>query len=69
MLDELKFVQGSVSRKGFIPELTHFNIKDGMVRGYNGTLALCTPIPFDIDCVPKAEPLIKAIQNCVETHS
>ena len=67
MLKELKLVQGAVARKNFIPELTHFCIKDGLVRGYNGTLALCSPIPFDIDCLPKAIPLVKAIQNCEET--
>lgn len=67
MLRELKFVQGSVARKEFIPALTHFRIENGTVRGYNGTLALCCPIPFDIQCSPKAEPLVKAIGNCADT--
>lgn len=67
MLNELKFVQGAVAKKDFVPALTHFSIKDGLVRGYNGVLALCTPIPFDIACNPKAAPLIKAIGNCTET--
>lgn len=67
MLKELKFVQGSVAKKDFLPSLKHFRIEGGFVRGYNGTLALCSPIPFDIDCTPKAEPLVKAIQNCTET--
>lgn len=67
MLEELKFVQGSVARKDFVPSLTHFSIENSTVRGYNGTIALCSPIPFDIACKPKAEPLIKAIANCVET--
>lgn len=67
MYKELKFVQGAVARKDFVPELTHFQIRNGFVRGYNGTIALCAPIQLDFDCLPKAEPLIKAIQNCQDT--
>ena len=67
MLKELKFVQGAVSKKDFIPALTHFKIENGTVRSYNGMLSLCSPIPLDIDCAPKAEPLIKAIGHCDET--
>lgn len=67
MLSELKFVQGSVAKKDFLPALTHFVIENNTVRGYNGTLALCSPIPFDISCKPKAEPLVRAIGNCNET--
>jgi DNA polymerase III sliding clamp (beta) subunit (PCNA family) len=67
MLTELKFVQGAVAKKDFIPALTHFVIEGGTVRGYNGMLALCSPIPFDIECKPKAESLVKAIANCTET--
>lgn len=67
MLAELKFVQGAVAKKDFVPALTHFVIENGTVRGYNGMLALCSPIPFDIACKPKAEPLVKAISNCSET--
>lgn len=67
MLTELKFVQGAVSKKDFVPALTHFVIEGGTVRGYNGMLGLCSTIPFDIECKPKAEPLVKAISNCTET--
>lgn len=67
MLQELKFVQGAISAKDFIPALTHFRIENGTVRSFNGLLALCTPIQLDIDCTPKALPLIKAIGNCDET--
>lgn len=67
MLKSLKFVQGSVAKKDFVPSLSHFRIENGTVRGYNGMLALCSPIPFDITCTPKAEPLVKAISNCAET--
>jgi DNA polymerase III sliding clamp (beta) subunit (PCNA family) len=64
MLDSLKFVMGAVSTKDFHPELTHFRIQGGHVRGYNGTIALSSPLPLDITCNPKAEPLVKAIQSC-----
>lgn len=67
MLKSLKFVQGSVAKKDFLPALTHFLIEGGTVRGYNGMLALCSPIPFDIACAPKGEPMVKAISNCSET--
>lgn len=67
MLAELKFVQGSVAKKDFVPALTHFVIENGTVRGYNGTLALCCPIPFDVPCKPRAEPLVRAINNCNDT--
>ena len=67
MLAELKFVAGAVAKKEFIPALTHFCIENGTVRGYNGTLALCSPIPFDISCKPKAIPMVQAIRNCTET--
>lgn len=64
MLAELKFVQGSVAKKDFLPALTHFVIEKGIVRGFNGTIALCSPIQLDIACKPKAESLVKAINNC-----
>lgn len=67
MLKELKFVQGAVAKKDFIPAMTHFVIEGGHVRGFNGTLALSSPIPFDLDCKPKAAPLVRAIANCTET--
>jgi DNA polymerase III sliding clamp (beta) subunit (PCNA family) len=67
MLNELKFVQGSVAKKGFVPDLTHFRIENGTVRGYNGSLALSAELGIDLTCTPIATPLIKAIQQCDET--
>lgn len=67
MLKELRFVQGAVSKKDLIPAMTHFRIEKGFARAYNGTLALCSPVPFDIDCIPRAESLVKAISNCEDT--
>lgn len=67
MLNTLRFVQGSIAKKDFVPALSHFKIEKGSVRGYNGVLAISAPIGLDIDCNPKAEPLVRAIANCEET--
>lgn len=67
ILKSLKFVQGSIAKKDFLPALTHFVIEKGLVRGYNGVIALCSPIAFDIDCKPKADELVNAITHCDET--
>lgn len=67
ILESLKFVQGSIAKKDFLPAMTHFVIENKTVRGYNGRLALCCPIEFDIDCKPKADELVNAIQQCDET--
>ncbi len=67
MLEALKFVRGSIAKKDFIPALTNFVIENSLVRGFNGTIALCSPIPFDIACKPKAVALIDAIGNCEDT--
>lgn len=67
MLSSLKFVQGAVAKKDFVPELTHFHIQGGSIRGYNGMLGLCCPIDLDLDVCPRATPFIKAIQTCQDT--
>lgn len=67
MLTELKFVAGAVSRKDLVPAMSHFVIQNGFARSYNGSLALCAPVPFGLDCKPKAVPLIAAIDKCTET--
>jgi hypothetical protein len=64
MLQALKFVAGAVSRKDFVPAMSHFCIEDGTVRSYNGVMALSSPLPTTLACVPKAVPLIKAIEMC-----
>lgn len=69
MLTELKFVQGAVAKKDLLPAMTHFRIEGGHVRSYNGMLALSSPIPFDLDCIPKADQLVRAISNCQDTIS
>lgn len=67
MLRELKFVQGAVSKKDLVPAMTHFAIEGGFVRAYNGSLGLCAPIAFDIDCKPKAIQLVDAIRQSSDT--
>lgn len=67
MLKELKFVQGAVAKKDFVPALTHFQIKDGRVQGFNGSLSLSSPIECDLSVTPRALPFIKAIETCKDT--
>lgn len=67
MLRELKFVQGAVAKKDFIPAMTHFSIRDGRVSAFNGKLALSSPIQCDLECKPKAIPMVQAIGRCGET--
>ncbi|QBQ71195.1 DNA polymerase beta subunit [Shewanella phage S0112] len=69
MLEALKFVKGAVATKDFVPELTHFCIKDGYIKGYNGSIALASPIDLALEATPKAIPFIKAIEACKESTS
>lgn len=64
MLTALKFVRGAVAKKDFQPALTHFLISDGFVMGYDGVIALCSPIDLDVEAAPKAIPFVKAIERC-----
>lgn len=67
MLKELKFVQGAVAKKDFLPAMTHFKINRTSISAYNGTLALSAPLPIDLECKPKAAPFVQAIAKCTET--
>ena len=67
LLASLKFVQGAVAKKDFVPELCHFHIKDGQVKGYNGILGISCPIALNLDVTPNATQFVKAIQTCKET--
>lgn len=64
MLDSLRFVKGSVAKKDPVPALTHFSIKEGVIRGFNGIICMAAPIPLALDCQPKAIPFTKAIEIC-----
>jgi hypothetical protein len=64
MLKELQFVRGSVGKSKVDMSLSHFKIQNGCVKGFNGVLSICAPIPLDLDCQPDASQLIKAIGNC-----
>lgn len=61
MIEALKFVQGSIDKKGIVEELLHYRIVDGFVRGYNGRVSLCSPIETDLDITPKGLPFMKAL--------
>ena len=66
MLDSLKFVQGAIATKDFVPSLKHFHISNNTIQGSNGVITLNASIPLNIDCSPKAVPLVQAISNCNE---
>lgn len=63
MLKELQFVRGAVAKYGGEMAMNHFVIRDGRVTGYNGILAISSPIPIDLECQPNAAKLIKAVGN------
>jgi DNA polymerase III sliding clamp (beta) subunit (PCNA family) len=63
----LKFAQGAVSKKDFVPALSHFQISNGRVTGYDGKLSLSAPIALDLECCPKAGPFVNAVQACQDT--
>lgn len=69
MIDAIKFVRGAVAKKDFVPELTHFRIKDGRITGYNGVMALSSPINLDLDARPHAVTFANAVAKCEDTIS
>lgn len=68
MLDALRFVATAVAKKEFVPELSHFKIKDGRITGYNGILALSSDIDVDLDIMPHAAKFLAAIRACAATE-
>ncbi len=66
MKEALNFVKGAIARKDFVPELTHFNIADGRIVGFNGDMAISSPIGVDIRAKPHAQTFIKAVNSAVE---
>lgn len=63
MLNDLKFVAGAIARKDFVPALQYFKIEDGRIYAYNGSMAISTPTDLDVKLMPKAIPLVKAIEK------
>jgi DNA polymerase III sliding clamp (beta) subunit (PCNA family) len=63
-LEALRFTKGGVARKDFVPALQHFHIQNGRILGYNGNIALSSPIDINLSCRPKAAQFIKAIHTC-----
>lgn len=61
MLDALRFVATAIAKKDYVPELAHYQIRGGRVTGYNGMMALSSPIDVDLDVRPKAQPLLAAV--------
>lgn len=66
MLNDLKFVQGAVAKKDYVPALTHFHIGDGRIYGFNGVLAISTPTDLAVSATPKARSFVKAVERIPE---
>lgn len=66
MLNDLKFVQGAVARKDYVPALTHFHIADGAIFGFNGILAISTPTDLAVKASPKGAQFVKAVERVPE---
>lgn len=69
LLKDLKFVRNAVATKDFVPELTFFRICDGRVTGFNGELAISSPVAIDLDIAPSASHFMKALNACDEEIS
>lgn len=69
MIKALKFVQGAIAKKDFVPVLQHFRIKDKRITGFNGNVCLSSSIELDVNAQPKALPFIRAIETCEDTAS
>lgn len=69
MLNNLKFAQGAIKKNNINPELEYYQIKGGRVVGYNGFMALSSPIPLDIEAKPKADLFYKALNACGDAVS
>lgn len=66
MLNDLKFVQGAVAKKDYVPALTHFHIGEGRIYGFNGVLAISTPTDLAVRATPKAASFVKAVERLPE---
>ena len=67
LLDPLKFVQGAVARKDFVPELRYFRLEGGVAQAFNGMMAISAPIDLDLRCAPRAEAMVRALAHCEDT--
>ena len=66
MLEALNFTKGAIARRDLVPALTHFDIRNGRITGYNGRIALSSPIQVDLNVQPEAKSFIKAVETCSE---
>lgn len=69
MRDALRFVQGAVKKNALAPELSHYLIKDGRITGFNGHMALSSPIGLDFTVRPHAGQFYRAITTCGQATS
>lgn len=69
MIEAIKFTRGAVAKKDYVAALTHFRIADGRITGFNGVMALSSPIDLAIDANPKATMFANALNKCETTIS
>jgi hypothetical protein len=69
VLETMRFVRGGISPKSLLPEMKHFSIKEGVIKSFNGIIALSSPIDFHVECMPLAIPLVNAIARCNDVMS
>jgi hypothetical protein len=75
MLNALRFVSGAVSKLDTVPALSHYRVEAGFIMGFNGTVAICSPIDLALTATPNAEQFYRALKSCDEvvtitqTHS
>lgn len=67
MIEAVRFVRGAVAKKDYIAELTHFLIENGRITGFNGIMALSSPIDIDLNARPKATTFANALNKCEDT--
>lgn len=69
MLDALRFVSGAVSKLDTVPALSHYRVEAGFVMGFNGTVAICSPIDLQLTATPNAEQFYRALKSCDDVVS
>jgi DNA polymerase III sliding clamp (beta) subunit (PCNA family) len=69
MIEAIRFVRGAVAKKDYVPELTHFHIAQGRITGFNGIMALSSPIELDVDARPQATTFANAVMKCDDAEA
>lgn len=66
MLDDVRFTMAAVAKRDYVPGLTHFKIAEGRITGFNGQMALSSPIAVELSARPNAAKFLAAVRTCEE---